>query len=375
MRVSIQPCSSYDLGQVMEAVRRGVFFATEGKAPFKKGQRILLKVNLLSDKEPERAVTTHPALVETMILLVKEAGAVPVVGDSPFPFIPFERVAKKTGMAALCRKHGVELLALDGPTRVPSPSGYVVKTFFLTRHLEGFDAVIDMPKLKTHSFMVYTGAVKNLFGLVSGKEKPAFHLRFQNERHFGLMLLDLHRLMKKKVVLTVMDAVVGMEGSGPLNGTPRELGYILVGDDPLAVDTVASSMVKLKVPYLASARQKGLPGAKLEDIIIDRDIEKITIPGFVPPRKALNLSIITSVRNLFVPYPVLVKESCIGCKRCFHSCPSKAISFKSHRPVFDYAACIRCYCCQEMCPEKAIRLKRPLLARMLFLGKKDEGKP
>ncbi|NIQ10345.1 MAG: DUF362 domain-containing protein, partial [Gammaproteobacteria bacterium] len=101
------------------------------------------------------------------------------------------------------------------------------------------DVIINLPKLKTHQMMGYTGAVKNMFGLVVGMRKVRLHLQAGTDKaFFALMLLELAERFIP--ALSIMDAVVGMEGNGPGNGDPVQLGALLASASPLALDTVAT---------------------------------------------------------------------------------------------------------------------------------------
>ena len=91
--------------------------------------------------------------------------------------------------------------------------------------MQNADYIIDFCKLKTHGMVGLSCAVKNMFGCVPGTNKPEYHYRFPGEADFSDMLIDLNEYAKP--VLSIVDAVVGMEGNGPTNGTPRFVGAVI----------------------------------------------------------------------------------------------------------------------------------------------------
>jgi len=365
-RVSVRLCGKYEREQVYFSIKRSIDDIGGIRHFIKKGQNVLLKVNLLMDKAPEKAVTTHPVVVESMIDIVREAGGIPIVGDSPFQLINFKKLVKKTGMEDLCRRKKVKLIELKKPVLMKYPKGKLIKKFNLTSSYDDVDVIIDMPKLKTHTLMIFTGAIKNLFGLIPGGGKTKLHLHLSRDEYFAQMLLDLYSFTKKKVRLVVMDGIVGMEGQGPNAGDPRELGLVIAGDDALALDTVVTEFLKMRkhVPYLRIAEKKGIPEADLRKISIKGEpIEKLYIDDFIYPKKPHDIAIFPYLRNQFVKYPKVKPQMCVGCEHCCHGCPNKAIKMVGGKPQFDYSRCIRCYCCQEVCPKGAIYLKETLLSK------------
>ncbi len=374
-RVSISRCESYRTETVVEALQQALAPLGGMGAFVSPGQRVLLKVNLLSRAEPDRAVTTHPELVRALIRSVKAAGGVPLVGDSPGgPSSPgyVAGVYRATGMTRVCEEEGAELLDFASEcVRVPNPAGSLYGSFTLARPVVDCDVLISVPKLKTHGFMMFTGAVKNLFGCIPGLEKATYHLRVPDRDDFGAMLVDL--MLACKPALAVMDAVVGMEGEGPAGGTPRPIGALLASEDCLALDVVASAMAGLgadEVYTTRSAVKRGLVAASVDEIdVLGVPWSEFLQPGFALPVRDISSKmpswLAPRMRSWVTPKPFLDQASgCTRCKTCERSCPVSAIEMRDTGPTFDYGTCIRCYCCQELCPEQVIGLKVPPLARV-----------
>jgi uncharacterized protein (DUF362 family) len=332
------------------------------------GDRVLLKINQLSAKSPDEAVTTHPLFLAAVAKEIRRAGAEPSVGDSP-GLHSLEAVAKKSGILDICREHKIPLVELDEPIEVKA-SGKISKSFRLSARLKEFDAIINLPKLKTHSLTGLTCAVKNLFGCIPGKIKGTYHLRFQDPVLFSEMLLDLHDAVRP--ALTIVDGIVGMEGSGPAAGSPRNINVVIAGENAVAVDTVAMNvvgMIESEVHTVSCAKRRKISGSDLRDIeVVGNSITEVRVKGFRRPENIMQKmppSLSRLVRGIFTARPVVVKTKCISCGNCKKICPAGAITMPEKFPRFDYRKCIRCYCCHEICPEKAIPLKRGLIAGLM----------
>ncbi|HWJ04151.1 MAG TPA: DUF362 domain-containing protein, partial [Verrucomicrobiae bacterium] len=342
-------------------------------------QRVLLKINLLMKKKPDEAVTTHPAVVEAMVRLVQEAGGIAIIGDSPGG--PYNARALKgiyaaSGMEEVAARTGAELNWDFGEVVLPHPTGKIGKSLTITTCCADADVVISLSKLKTHGMTTMTGSVKVLFGAIPGLKKAEYHLKMPKVEDFAELLVDIVELVQPK--LTLMDAVVGMEGDGPSAGTPRHIGAILASTDTYALDVVAADIIGLKpedVPTIKAARSRGFV-SRLEELeLIGDGLQAIKISNFKVPRgfplNFLDGKVPNFVKDFAInslrPKPEFVHVKCVGCADCVRSCPPEALVLDANkRPVVDLSKCIRCFCCQELCPKKAVDIKRPWLGRTLF---------
>jgi uncharacterized protein (DUF362 family)/Pyruvate/2-oxoacid:ferredoxin oxidoreductase delta subunit len=326
----------------------------------KKGDTVLLKPNILFGKTPEHAVCTHPLFLAAAIREVKAAGGKPYVGESP-GLQTLSVAADKSGIRAVCVKEQVPLVELDQPVEA---DGNTFKSLSLTARLSDFQKVINLPKLKTHMFTGYTGAVKNLYGFVPGKIKSSYHLRFQDNQRFAEMLLDIHDLVQPH--LTIMDAIVAMEGHGPGAGNPRRLKTVLASPDAIALDRVALELIGMSPDEaLTMKAASGRKSADLANIKVVGPLQELKVSDFKRSGTALNKMPVffrRFLQGLFTAKPAVHPDICIGCSQCANICPAKAITMMESKPHYDYKACIRCYCCHEICPQKAIHLKKGLLA-------------
>ena len=374
--VSIAPCTTYDATEVATSLDAALS-PIGGMAAFvRPGDRVLLKVNLLSRARPERAVTTHPELLRAVIRSAKAAGGDVTVGDSPGgPNTPagVRHVWQDSGMGDVCAQEGVPLVLFDDDcVRVANPAGSLYGAFTLGRAVVETDVLITLPKFKTHGLMMFTGAVKNLFGCIPGLDKAQYHLKVPDRDDFGSMLVDL--MLACKPTLAIMDAIVGMEGEGPAGGTARQVGAIIASADCVALDVVASAMAgldPLEVYSNKAAARRGLGPASVDDVdVVGADWRALAPDGFALPARDLAAKLppwlARRLRGWTTARPTLARPAdCTRCKKCQESCPVSAIVVGSEGPVFDHALCIRCYCCQELCPPQVIGLKTPPIARLV----------
>ena len=200
--VSIVPCAGYG----REAVRGAVAEAARAAGGLDvAGKTVLLKPNMLCTAEIDGAVTTHPEILRAAIRLVRSLGAARVlVGDSP-AFQSGDAVGATCGLKPAALDEGAEWVNFSETVEVGVPDGQLVKRFAIARVVAEVDAVISVCRLKNHSFMYFTGAVKNLFGAISGLQKSAFHMRFPGKPEFGTMLADLVLAVKPRYA--IMDAI------------------------------------------------------------------------------------------------------------------------------------------------------------------------
>lgn len=333
----------------------------------KPGDRVLIKPNMLEGMPPEKAVTTHPEVIRALIRQVKKAGAIPIVGDSP-GISSTLKAAEKCGILAVCQEEEAELVSFTDKMDVVFPEGSTMKKFTLTSTLGQVDKVISVAKMKTHSFMVITGGIKNLFGLIVGKDKAQLHLRMKKRNHFAGMLVDLSLAVKP--VLYLVDGIVGMEGNGPRNGIVKHAGLLLGGKSGFAVDLVMAEIMGFKgetLPVAARALSLGL-SPKLQDIEIRGSGRDVRLQ-FLSPRniesldQRLPMPMVDFFQNQLTAKPI-INQNCIACGRCAEHCPPQAIHIGDHKAVIDYKKCIRCYCCQELCPADAVELKSGLLLKI-----------
>ena len=375
--VALVPCADYEPGRCRAALE-ALIEKAGGLDWVRPGMRIGIKANLVAAMGPDSAATTHPALVKALVDIIKERGAVPLVGDSPgglYNAVFLNRVYAASGMNGA----GVPLNHDYSTREIELPEAKLCKTATVTGWLLDCDGIINFAKLKSHGMMGLSAAAKNLFGSIPGTMKPEYHFRFPNPADFADMLVDLDEFWKPR--LHLVDAVVAMEGNGPTAGSPKAVGCLLAGENPHRIDLLCAKLIGLEpgtVPTLRAAQARGLCPERLEELRIDGPWQDFVTEGFeiITERNGLQFQALmgggkTGERfsrfagRLIAARPTVEKALCVGCRKCEQICPAKAITMKNKRPSVDRKACIRCFCCQEFCPKGAMKVKRPPLARLL----------
>lgn len=377
--VFITRCSDYDAAKVQQAVNDCFEAVPQLKEKLFKGAKVLIKANLLMRKNPEDAVTTNPAVIEAIVRYLQGLGCVPIIGDSPGgPFNEWnlKGVYKAAGMTAVAEKTGCQLNFDVSVANVENHKAKLLKTMQIIKVVEDVDFVISAAKLKTHGMMTYTGAVKNLFGVIPGIIKAEYHFKMNNTANFAEHLVDICQYVEPD--LSIIDGVDGMEGDGPSAGVKRHVGLILASENPYALDVVASDIAGIDaslIPTIVAAEKRGLCSSKIKDIkILGVPRDEISIEPFVLPT-SINVNFVGGrvpkfmekmVTTTFRPKPVFDHSKCVGCGDCKRSCPPDIIKMVDGKPVPDLDKCIRCFCCHELCPVKAVDIKKHWLHEKLF---------
>ena len=375
-KVGIERCPSYEPELVYAALKQAVELAGDLDVT---GKIVLLKPNILFDTSPEKAVTTHPVFLEAAIRLVRERGASRIlVGDSPGIQVPGFS-ARGSGLGEAAKKNGAEWVDFTREKiEIPCPEGKVMKKFTVTGAVADADLIISLPKLKTHQLMNYTGAMKNIFGLIPSLAKSPFHARFSKCESFASMIVDLNLAVKPAYAL--MDAIVGMEGPGPSAGKPRQVGLVLASSNFLALDAAASAVIAYlpaEIPINREALSRGYWLSGFEEIeypgLSPADVR---IPDFVkvPIKRSGSQFIdfllpgpVKRLKEIHSAGPEIDHSICVRCGDCMRICDSRAIRMESkeeraeapkRRMIIDYSRCIRCFCCHEICEAKAIEISK-----------------
>jgi uncharacterized protein (DUF362 family) len=284
--VVIVPAPRYD-ADLSDVIGRGL---NELRVDVR-GRRIVLKPNLV-EYEPGTVINTHPAVITGAAIALRRAGAGDVVvAEGPGHRRDIEYLTTTTGLYDHLREEKIPFVDLnhDDVQATRLRSSYTgLSELLLPAAILDTDLVVSMPKLKTHHWAGMTCSMKNLFGVVPGAvygwPKNLLHVHGIEQS-----ILDLTATVKPG--LAIVDAVIGMEGDGPIMGTPKPVGVIVMGTDCVAVDATAARLMRLRperMAYIAEARH----------YLGNLDADRIDVRGERLDRFATQFEVLEPFRHL-----------------------------------------------------------------------------
>jgi uncharacterized protein (DUF362 family)/Pyruvate/2-oxoacid:ferredoxin oxidoreductase delta subunit len=340
------------------------------------GEKVIIKPNICAAKDTFTGAVTDPEMVAEVCRMVAECGANPVVAESPIYPFKSSRVYQRSGYADFKSKYGFEFIDIDSADsrEISIPRGRAIKASVVSDAVLNCDKLINMPVLKTHLQTVVTIGLKNLKGVVVGKQKHIIHLQ---GLHQGIV--DLNTVVKSD--LTIVDGIIGMEGTGgPTNGRPVKMDVVVAGDNVVEVDAVATRVMggdPMKVEHIRLASEQGLGSLSGFEMVGD-SLESVTDRRDLPRMPGINKILITDigvrvvnllrepimlltggervVRKVRLGELIIDEALCDGCRLCVPACPVDALAYGEQLDC-DYKLCIQCFCCAEVCPRGALKKK------------------
>ena len=370
--VVVKRLDSYDLEKIIAFLKRGSLNKTK-VLPTLIGKTILIKPNLLGGYSPDKAVTTHPTVIEAVVSILKGVDCKILIGDSPGGAVNYKKVCETAGITALAEKYDIEVVNFNKYKVIEvNVDGYDIAYSSI---FDEVDYIINLAKYKTHSLMQFTGAVKNLYGLIPGLKKADYHRIYPNSGDFAKFVAKIYSLFKPKLLFSLIDGIIGMEGKGPSGGAPRNFGILFTSKKASALDYVASYLMGFKPMTIELVRltlhdDGVLPSKIASNFLWQNNIFPNVDIGVVKMRNRFLNLIPPFANNLFQRlfwYKPVITDRCKLCNLCVKSCPVDAINkTESGKLVIDDAKCIRCLCCHEFCTFKAIDIKKSNFAEKLL---------
>lgn len=370
-QVQIRKIESYDPAALDAAVKS--FLREMPLSRVNRSKRVLIKPNLLGAYLPERAVTTHPAVVEALVRYWLEKGKEVWIGDSPGGALNVERVWETCGYNDLAKRYPVKLVNLStAGFRELDYEGTKVK---ISEVFWRCGIIINVAKYKTHSLTGFTGGLKNLYGLVPGLIKTDYHRLYPATKDFAALLLALYWLTRSRVSYSFIDGILGMDGAGPSAGRVRNFGLLFGSRSIPAMDYTAARLMGFRmddVPYLREALHGD--GILPSRIKVPTSFQDFTLPDVdirvVKLRKELLKYVPGIGRKIFQKvyyFHPRISERCKSCGLCVRSCPVHAITPPAPGilPAVNPKVCIKCMCCHEMCPHHAVDIHKSFLAGLV----------
>jgi radical SAM protein with 4Fe4S-binding SPASM domain len=324
-----------------------------------KDAKVLIKPNVCVPKKNETGAVTNPQLIFNLIKLIQPLSRNIFVGECPIRGFKDLENLKASGVFEKVIEAGGKIVNLNQDEKVKLGDFYIAKSIL------NYDVIINMPVMKTHERTGVSLSLKNIMGIVPGKQKRAMHSTDLDRR-----IIDLNLLVKPTLI--IVDANNCQEGSGPISGNLKKIGLTIVGDNSLAVDLVCCKIMGIDpsiIKHLRIAMQKGLGPKSMDDINIiglkQEYFHKFSLPVMY------SSNIVRFSKYNF--YPILEKyfgkinriefdwSKCKRCNLCVYSCSKKIIKMTKNGPIYDNKKCILCLCCFETCLSNAIKIKRPIL--------------
>lgn len=251
--VAILPAASYDEAQLTDVVRAGIgLFDLDIR-----GRTVVLKPNLV-EFDPQGVINTHPALIGATIEAFRLEGAGEViVAEGPGHRRDNEYLIEASGLGDQLRDTRSRFVDLnhDSVRRIPLKTRFTdLGHLYLPETVLDAGLFVSMPKLKTHHWAGVTLSMKNLFGIVPG----SIYGWPKNVLHYAGLegsILDINAALDLPR-FNIVDGILGMEGNGPIQGEPRDVGILLFGKDPVAVDATGARLMSIdpwKLGYLEDA--------------------------------------------------------------------------------------------------------------------------
>ncbi|MBU3913138.1 MAG: DUF362 domain-containing protein [Nanoarchaeota archaeon] len=359
--VSVVKCASYNNQEVRTALLsslRNINFQ------FKKNIRVLIKPNLLSATLPEKAITTHPVIIEELCKILQKHKCKIYIGESSA--FDTDQALETCGMNKLSKY--AKIINFESSEKKDFNLGRKVHRIPLPKILFQVDLVINVAKMKTHGLTLATLCAKNLYGCIPGRLKEQLHKILKTPKDFAKFIVKLERTIKPE--LNIIDGVVGIEGNGPAaSGTLINPGLIITSKSAPAADIIATRIMGFRPKSVLTNRYSHINEKDIETIGNSKDTRfkfkkpsTFTIPFFM------------WLTKLF-PNPKINfdKKLCKRCHICEKKCPVNAITLKTKDsfPICNWKTCIRCLCCIEVCPHKSVFLKEHWTKELLMkAGKK-----
>lgn len=368
-KVAVKVCKEYNVKLITNALGES-FDLLGGLSNFiKPSHTVLIKPDLYLSTEPNEAKTTHPNIITALSDLIDTIGAKCVIADSPkgnFKQSALDNTYAKTQMLQSSNNGHATLNTNDNVNIITNPNGEHCRDIYVIDAVNDADVIINVGKLRCDKNLGLIGCSQNLFGLVPGKVKELVKSRCYTLNSYYNYIIDLYEALENKVILNVLDGIVGCEA----NNDPRILNTLLVGENPFSIDSVALNIINQE-PANSLLLKECVRRNKFDFSAqpVGDKIEPLVCSDFHYSTSLSNIKSGSDASfkrkyNRTQQRPIIPSKLCKGCKVCVASCPMKAIDMTEtalgEHAVVNYDKCISCFSCVRDCPYKIIKTKTPI---------------
>ena len=368
-QVAVKICKKYDTTSISSSLNNCFELLGQLSNFIKPEHTVLIKPDLYHCTQPNEAKTTNPNIVSALAELVDKIGAKCIIADSPkgdFTQSNLDRTYIKTQMLQASNNGHAILSINENISTLTNPNGEHCRDIYVIDAINDADVIINVGKFRCEQHLGLIGCSQNLFGLIPGKVKELVKSRCYTLNAYYNYLIDLYETLENKIVLNVLDGIVGCEA----NGDPRILNTILVGENPYAVDATALKIINQnpeECMLLAESVRRNkfnftykTIGDNIEPLVCN----DFHYSSFLENIKTGSKNYFKRVYNRTQKRPIISSKLCKGCKICLDNCPMKAIEMQSNdlgeHARIDYDKCINCFACLQNCPYKIIKTKTPI---------------
>lgn len=314
--VGLVRCGTYSEEEVCKAFQDLMSLVGSDQPLVRRGERILVKPNLLMAHSADRGTCTHPKVVFAACRWLLDQGAKVLISDSP-GFGSTLGVAKACGLLEEAKRLGVEVKGFRKVDALPHGLDLpgVSPTLNIASLLREVDGIFNLAKCKAHGQLRISLSVKNLFGLVPGKRKTVRHLAYtRSVDAFCSMIIANAHLVQPKLRFSLIDAVMAMHKSGPAGGEMRPLRFLAGSCDPFALDGVVCQILNIPLNDVSlhqAAARIGKVSLGLEDVrVAGESVDALRVLDFQLPEEMapIGFSPFRVLKSSLRHLKVLIKE-------------------------------------------------------------------
>ena len=371
---------------IRESVRKAIDLVGGMHSVVKGENKVVIKPNFFGPRSASNGATTNLTVVREIVEEVIECGGYPIIAEGPFRFYDANVVFQKLGVKNLAKNLGIELVNLNAAEAVEKnvPGGKALKRIKISKLVLDADVLINVPKIKTHHLTTVTLGMKNMKGVLPGREKQKSHI-------YGIhqSIVDINKVIRSDLI--VVDGTVAMEGMGPTFGHPVKFGIVVAGKNVVDVDVVCCKLMGLdpmQVKHLRLACKNGLCSQNVKTVgdSIETVRRRFLFPRESKPYlyahsiaekidpivyKISGKNIFPYLSGLFGKRPRIDLKKCTKCGICEKMCILSPPAINSQTGKIDYHRCVDCLLCMEHCPRNAISVKGIIISARSCRGGQD----